>query len=890
MRDERKSEGELLGELDALRRHVSELEQAQSAPRHSEKQLKDLFDNAIVGIYRTTPDGRIIMANSAFVRMLGFSSFEELAEKKVDDEGFAPGYPRPTFKDLIEKKGKVIGFESAFLRRDGTTIFVRENARVVLDLSGRVLYYEGVVEDITEHKRTEEDVKILKQQIEFILGATKTGLDIIDSGFNIRFIDPAWGKVYGEPNGKKCYEYFMGRSNVCPGCGIIKALETKKITIAEQVLVKENNRPIQVTTIPFQNEKGEWLVAEVNVDVTERKRTEDALRDSEEKVQAILNATTESVLLLDKRGIFLVINKTAAQRFGRSVEEIVGLSAWDAASGLASPELLKSRTEHIDKVIRSGKPVRFEDERKGIIFDTSIYPIFDTDGKVSRVAIFGRDITKQRRAEQAMREAKLRYQTLFESAPIGIGVATRDGRVLECNDAMLKMTGYSEAEIKQINLRDTYQDPQQRQELLKRLERDGFIRGFEVQLKRKDGTLYYASLTITPFTLDGQNVRLTVQEDITEHKLAAEILEKSESKYRSLLENLPQRIFLKDTNSVYVSCNENYARDMKIKPEEIAGKTDYDFYSKKLAEKYRSDDKRIMEGGKTENIEEKYIQGGQELIVRTVKTPVKDAKGRVSGILGIFWDITKEKRSQEELQKYREKMIRAKQLASLGTLGATLVHEITQPLTVITLSIENALTKLKTMSCSATVTRKLKDSLAGASSITSIVERFRNDARKSSEGITEEVKLKPVAERTVRFLSESARRARVTLRLKGLDKLPPVYSSEKDMEQLFFALIENAIQAATGKKDRQVVISGDVEGDYVQLRFADNCGGIAPENLGKIFELFFTTKPPGEGTGLGLCIVEHVVSRAGGKVRVESKAGKGSTFFVTLPINAGEKS
>jgi PAS domain S-box-containing protein len=330
---------------------------------------------------------------------------------------------------------------------------------------------------------------------------------------------------------------------------------------------------------------------------------------------------------------------------------------------------------------------------------------------------------------------------------------------------MLKMLGYSETEVKQINLTDTYQDPQQRQELLKRLEKDGFVRDFEVQLKRKDGTLYYASLTIAPFTFDGQNVLLAVQENITERKQA-----------------------------------------------------------------------------------------------------------------------------QEMLASYREKMIRAKQLASLGTLGATLVHEITQPLTVITLSIENALTKLKTMPCSATVTRKLKDSLAGASSITSIVERFRNDARKSSEGITEEVKLEPVAERTVRFLSESARRARVTLCLKGLDKLPPVYSSEKDMEQLFFALIENAIQAATGKKDRQVVISGDVEGDYVQLRFADNCGGIAPENLGKIFELFFTTKPAGEGTGLGLCIVEHVVSRAGGKVRVESKAGKGSTFFVTLPISAGEKS
>jgi two-component system C4-dicarboxylate transport sensor histidine kinase DctB len=328
---------------------------------------------------------------------------------------------------------------------------------------------------------------------------------------------------------------------------------------------------------------------------------------------------------------------------------------------------------------------------------------------------------------------------------------------------MLKMLGYSETEVKQINLRDTYKDPQQRQELLKQLQRDGFIRSFEVQLKQKDGTAYYASLTIAPFTFNGQNVLLTVQENITERK-----------------------------------------------------------------------------------------------------------------------------RTQQMLNSYREKMIRAEQLASLGALGATLVHELAQPLTVITLSIENALTKLKTMSCPRTVTKKLKDSLTEVSSITSIVERFRNYARKSSEGIAEEVNLEPIAERTVRLLSESARQAKVTLRLKGLDKLPPVYSSEKDIEQLFFALVENAIEAADGKKDRHVVISGTVEGDYVQLRFTDNCGGIAAENLDKIFEPFFTTKPVGERTGLGLCIVEHVVSRAGGKVRIESKAGKGSTFFVTLPTNTGK--
>ena len=97
---------------------------------------------------------------------------------------------------------------------------------------------------------------------------------------------PEWQKIYGDPAGRKCYEYYMGRSEMCPGCGIPKALETKTITVTEAVLVKEGNRPVQITTIPFQNDKGEWLVAEVNVDITDRQRLEEQLLQAQ-KMEAV---------------------------------------------------------------------------------------------------------------------------------------------------------------------------------------------------------------------------------------------------------------------------------------------------------------------------------------------------------------------------------------------------------------------------------------------------------------------------------------------------------------------------------------------------------------------------------------------------------------------------
>ncbi len=155
-----------------------------------------------------------------------------------------------------------------------------------------------------------------------------------------------------------------------------------------------------------------------------------------------------------------------------------------------------------------------------------------------------------------------------------------------------------------------------------------------------------------PFLKEERNLINAIVErlgKIIERKRGEETLRKNESKYRTLVENIPQKIFLKDKNLVYISCNENYARDLKIKSKEITGKDDYEFYPKEFAEKYRTDDKRIMKSKKTEELDERYIQDGQEYWIHTIKTPVTDDKGNVIGILGIFWDITESKLKEKEL-------------------------------------------------------------------------------------------------------------------------------------------------------------------------------------------------------------------------------------------------
>lgn len=171
--------------------------QAEENLRHSEERFRSLYENAAIGIYRTTPEGQILMVNPAALRMLGYKNFDELAQRNLEQEGYEATYPRSEFREHMDKEGVITGLEKAWIRKDGSTIYVRESARAIRDEDGNVKYYDGTFEDITEQKLAEEELRASEERYRDLVDNSQELVCTHDLEGNILSVNPWAAKTLG---------------------------------------------------------------------------------------------------------------------------------------------------------------------------------------------------------------------------------------------------------------------------------------------------------------------------------------------------------------------------------------------------------------------------------------------------------------------------------------------------------------------------------------------------------------------------------------------------------------------------------------------------------------------------------------------------------------------
>ncbi len=267
---------------------ISKQKNVEENLKITEEKYRTLFENSVMGIYRTTPDGKILLANPAMMRMLGLSSSEELSSINLQKEGYNKYYDRSKFIDAIEGEGRLVGFESVLKKENGEIIFVNENSQAIRGDDGRTLYYDGIVEDITSQIKATEEINKLYRAVE----QSPVSIVITDAKANIEYVNPRFCKLTGYQKNE-----VIGKNPNILKSGHTSNEEYKKMwnTISSgnewhgEFLDKMKDGSCiweSATISPILNSAGRIThYLAVKEDITERKAYESELQNAKEKAE-----------------------------------------------------------------------------------------------------------------------------------------------------------------------------------------------------------------------------------------------------------------------------------------------------------------------------------------------------------------------------------------------------------------------------------------------------------------------------------------------------------------------------------------------------------------------------------------------------------------------------
>jgi diguanylate cyclase (GGDEF)-like protein/PAS domain S-box-containing protein len=654
----RNAAGEPIG-FYGVSRDRTEQKKAEMALRENEQKYRDLVENINDIIYATDEHG-IFTYIAPGIEAIGGYTTSELIGRPFFDFVFEEDIPY--MREMFERdlSGHAEPHEYRAITKTGEIRWIHTSASPFFK-EGRAIGLRGVSTDITTRKRAEEAVRESEEKYRTILSSMEEGYYEVDLAGNLTFFNNSLCRIYGYTRDELIE--MNNRAYMSP--------ETAKKTYQLFNKVYKTGEPSKIFDWEFMKKDGKTITVEISVslmkdsqgnavgfrgivrDVTERKRAEEALRESEETLRALINAPTDSVLLLDSRGMILDLNEIAAERLGKNRDELIGTLAEDSLP----VDIAKRRRATISQIFETRRPVRFEDERDGIWYDTAAHPIMDKDGMVRRVALIARDITGRMRAEQALRESEEKYRTILVNMEEGYYEVDLPGHITFCNDAVCRHHQRSREELLSMNNRE-YMTPEMAKNIyaiFNEVYRTGIPARFvDIEITRKDGTVALLEESVSLLrNATGKPIGFYgVSRDRTAQKQAEEALRQSEEKYRTIIENIEDGYYEVDLEGNFTFFNDAACRIHGYTRDELIGMNNQEYMDKETAKKVYKIFNTVLRTGKSATISNWQVtrKDGSQCDVESSVSLIRDMGGNPKGFRGIIRDITARKQAEEELQ------------------------------------------------------------------------------------------------------------------------------------------------------------------------------------------------------------------------------------------------
>lgn len=390
-------------------------------------------------------------------------------------------------------------------------------------------------------------------------------------------------------------------------------------------------------------------------DITELKEAEAKLVESESRLQMLLQAIPSPVFYKDAEGFYTGGNKAFEQYVGLSREQFIGKTVYDVAD-----RDLAEKYDRADKELLNNPGVQTYEASvvyaDGVLHEVIFYKatFTNSDGKVAGLIGVILDITERKRAEEALRDSHDVLRSILETTKDGFLRLDTHGHLIDANPAYCQLSGYTREELLGLHM-SNLEAAESAAEVSERIQRlkDTTSEQFETMHRRKDGSIWYVEVSTTYRSNDLAGEFFAFVRDISERKWAEERVVESEARLQTLIQTLPDLIWLKDAEGVYLACNHRFERFFGASEKDIVGKTDYDFVDRELADFFRKRDRVAMAKG-VPSVNEEWItfaDDGHRELLETTKTPMFDAHGHLIGVLGIGHDITERRLADEELRK-----------------------------------------------------------------------------------------------------------------------------------------------------------------------------------------------------------------------------------------------